>query len=54
VDSDLKLQKQCVLGAAGGGDIPIKTRREYVRVGSVAASLLLTVLSGSSPLLPLQ
>jgi len=34
------------------GELPDKTRRESVPGGSVAASLLLTVLSGSSPLLP--
>ncbi len=31
--------------ARGANDL-IKTRREYIPVGSVAASLLLTVLSG--------
>ncbi len=31
--------------ARGDNDL-IKTRREYIHVGSVAASLLLTVLSG--------
>ncbi len=37
--------------ARGGNDL-IKTRRKYVRVGSVAASMLLTVLSGRYPLWP--
>jgi len=37
--------------ARGGNDL-IKTRREYVRVGSGAASLLRTVLSGHYLLLP--
>jgi len=37
--------------AGKSGEQPHKTRRKYVRVGSVAASMLLTVLSGShSPL----
>jgi len=37
--------------ARGGNDL-IKTRRKYVHVGSGAASLLRTVLSGRCPLLP--
>ena len=36
-------------GEAGGGVLPIQTRREYVPVGSVAASLLLTVWFGNTP-----
>jgi len=40
------------MASARGGNDLIKTRREYVHVGSGAASMLLTVLSGRYPLLP--
>jgi len=48
-----RLELAVVTKAAGKrGKLPDKTRRESVPGGSVAASLLLTVLSGSFPLLP--
>jgi hypothetical protein len=34
------------------GEVPHKTRRKPIPGGSVAASMLLTVLLGNSPLLP--